>query len=626
MLLTTGLLVTIVGMAYTVMRSLTLPQAAWWPSMAGALAWFILSTTLAVTLARRQRSRLQIQSRRLAITPQAPDAVHPCLLTAIAQAADGIVITDVQGTIEYVNPAFTRMTGYSAEAVVGHNPRRLKSDQQDPAYYQDLWQTILAGQVWHGELINRRRDGTCYHDKMSITPVRNVNRAITHFIAIKQDVTAIRATEAALRATEMKYRTMIEHANDAIVVLQAGKIVYRNPALEHLLGLSPDDTKAAADRSLLDFVAPEDRERVREYAQRRLRGEPVPDHYEMTLVSLHRRRIIVEVKPSIMDYEGRSSTLVVQRDITAREQAEQQLAEANITLQREIAEHRRTEVALRQAKDAAEAATRAKSQFLGNMSHELRTPMNGLLGMSELVLDTELTPEQRDYLMTVRDSGEALLDLLNDILDFSMLDAGTLNLDPLPFALRDYLAATLKPLAAQAQQKGLKLAFAVHPEVPDRLVGDPCRLGQILCKVVENAIKFTTQGEVMVTVDTAVTIGAASPSPTPEPGMVMLHCTVRDTGIGIPAAKQALIFEAFTQVDGSLTRKYGGSGVGLNIAAQLVERMGGRIWLESEEGRGSVFHLTLRLGLQSASEEVGTSVSPTAIDGPSDPETRYSQV
>jgi two-component system, sensor histidine kinase and response regulator len=518
------------------------------------------------------------------------------------------------------------MTGYSAEAVVGHNPRRLKSDQQDPAYYQDLWQTILAGQVWHGELINRRRDGTCYHDKMSITPVRNVNRAITHFIAIKQDVTAIRATEAALRATEMKYRTMIEHANDAIVVLQAGKIVYRNPALEHLLGRSPDDTKAAADRSLLDFVAPEDRERVREYAQRRLRGEPVPDHYEMTLVSLHGRRIIVEVKPSIMDYEGRPATLVVQRDITARKQAEQQLAEANITLQREIAEHRRTEVALRQAKDAAEAATRAKSQFLGNMSHELRTPMNGLLGMSELVLDTELTPEQRDYLMTVRDSGEALLDLLNDILDFSMLDAGTLNLDPLPFALRDYLAATLKPLAAQAQQKGLKLASAVHPEVPDRLVGDPCRLGQILCKVVENAIKFTTQGEVMVTVDTAVTIGAASPSPTPEPGMVMLHCTVRDTGIGIPAAKQALIFEAFTQVDGSLTRKYGGSGLGLSIAAQLVERIGGQIWVESEEGRGNVFHLTLRLGLQSTSEEVGTLVSPTAIDGPSDPETRYSQV
>jgi PAS domain S-box-containing protein len=384
-----GLLVTMVGTSYTLMRSLPLSQAAWWPAVAGALAWFILSATLAVTLARRQRSRFQVQSHRFAITPQAPDAVHPCLPTAIAQAADGIVITDAQGTIEYVNPAFTRMTGYSAAAAIGHNPRLLKSDKQDPAFYQDLWQTILAGQVWHGKLINRRRDGTCYLDKMSITPVRDVSGLITHFNASKQDITVIRATEAALRATEMKYRTMIEHANDAIVVLQAGKIVYRNPALEHLLGHSPDDMKAAAGRSLLDFVAPEDRERVQEYAQRRLRGEPVPDHYEMTLVSLHGRRIIVEVRPSIMDYEGRPATLVVQRDITARKQAEQQLAEANITLQREIAEHRRTAVALRQAKDAAEAATRAKSEFLGNMSHGLRPPMNGQLGMTELALETE---------------------------------------------------------------------------------------------------------------------------------------------------------------------------------------------------------------------------------------------
>jgi PAS domain S-box-containing protein len=621
-----GLLVTMVGTAYTVMRGLALPHATWWPSVAGALAWFILNAMLAVTLARRQRSRPLVQYSQPVMPHQISEATHPCLATAIAQAADGVVITDVQGSIEYINPAFTLMTGYPAEAVIGQNPRLLKSDQQDPAFYQDLWQTILAGQVWHGELVNRRRDGTCYRDKMSITPVRDVSGGITHFIAIKQDVTELRATEAALRATEIKYRTLIEHANDAIVVIQDGRIVYRNPVLEHLLGHSPEDTKAAAGRSFLDFVAPEDRECVREYSQRRLRGEPVPDHYEISLFSLHERRTIVEVRPSLMDYEGRPATLVVLRDITARKQGEQQLAEANTTLQQEIAEHRLTEVALLQAKDAAEAATRAKSEFLGNMSHELRTPMNGLLGMTELALDTELTPEQRDYLLTVRDSGEALLDLLNDILDFSMIDAGTFNLNPLPFALRAYLAATLQPLAAQAQQKSLKLAFAVHPEVPDQLVGDPCRLGQILCKLVENAIKFTARGEVTVTVDTAVTTDAARPSSAPEPGMVVLHCAVRDTGIGIPTAKQALIFEAFTQGDGSMTRKYGGSGLGLSIAAQLVERMGGQIWVESAEGQGSIFHLTMRLSLQSASEEVGSTTSPAAAEALSNHETRYSQV
>jgi len=335
----------------------------------------------------------------------------------------------------------------------------------------------------------------------------------------------------------------------------------------------------------------------------------------MTLISLHGRRIIVEVKPSIMTYEGRPATLVVLRDITARKQAEQQLAEANATLQREIAEHQRTAVALCQAKVAAEAATRAKSQFLANMSHELRTPMNGLLGMTELALDTELTPEQRDYLITVRDSGETLLGLVNDLLDLSTIDAGMLTLEPMPFTLRDCLAATLKPLAARAHQQGLEMAYAVHPEVLDRLVGDPRRLRQVLCKLVDNAIKFTAQGEVMVTVDTAVVTAAEHPAADPEPGIVMLHCAVRDTGIGIPAAKQALIFEAFTQADGSLTRQYGGSGLGLTIAAQLVERMGGQIRVESEKGRGSAFHVTLALGIQAPSEEVGRFAASAGVDG-----------
>jgi two-component system, sensor histidine kinase and response regulator len=228
----------------------------------------------------------------------------------------------------------------------------------------------------------------------------------------------------------------------------------------------------------------------------------------MPLASLHWRRTIVEARPSIMGYERRLTTVVVLRDITARKQAEQQLAEANTTLQQEIAEHRRTEVALCQAKDAAETTTRAKSKFLGNMSHELRTPMNGLLGMTELALDTKLTPERRHYLITAKNSGEALLGLLNDIPDFSTIDAGTFSLDPMPFALRDCLAATLKLLAMRAHQQGLKLAHAIHPEVLDRLVGDPCQLSQILYKLVENAIKFTVQGEVMVAVNTAVVTGA----------------------------------------------------------------------------------------------------------------------
>jgi PAS domain S-box-containing protein len=466
-----------------------------------------------------------------------------------------------------------------------------------PPFWRTWWFALLVALAIGAVAIS--------FDRYRVYKIRSRNRRLEQMIAARTtelaqqnarlEITLAerRRAEEALHKTKEAYRELYEMAPVAFhEINRDGVIVRVNQTEAQLLGYSKDEM---IGRPVWEFIV--EAQISQEAIRQKMMGK-IPlavAGYERRFRRKDGRIIDVHLVDRLIHDEAGNivGMRAALQDITQRKRAEEEL---------------------QKAKKAAEAANRAKSEFLANMSHEIRTPMNGILGMTELLLDTSLIPEQREYAGMVKTSAEALLTVINDILDFSKIEAGRLDLDFLDFNLRDCLGDIMKTLALRAAQKNLELLWHVSPEVTDALIGDPTRLRQIILNLVGNAIKFTERGEVVVEVTTwgageREKGGKGAPLPPFPPSPFLpsslsplreceLHFAVKDTGIGIPAEKQKLIFDPFTQADGSTTRKYGGTGLGLTISSHLVTMMGGQIWLESVAGKGSTFHFTARFGVQ----------------------------
>jgi PAS domain S-box-containing protein len=420
----------------------------------------------------------------------------------------------------------------------------------------DVRQLTLLGQgMWR--LLQRKRA------EEALREARNQLEA-----RVEQRTTELRAANDELQHERYLLRTLMDQLPHAIYFKDAQSRFLRiNRALSDMFGLAgPAEAVGKTDR---DFFTAEHADRTIADEQRIVQtGQPIIDYQEKETWPDGRITWASTTKMPLYDENGQiTGTFGLSRDIT-----EQKLAAET----------------LQAAKEAAEAANQAKSSFLANMSHEIRTPLNAVIGMSELLLDTQLTPQQHEFLAIVRDAGESLLAVVNDVLDLSKIEAGKLTLEHVPFDLWEHVGDTMKSFTARADQRKLELACRIHPDVPRLVVGDASRLRQIIVNLVGNALKFTEQGEVVLEVQREIRTADE----------VVLHFVVRDTGIGIPQHRQAAIFEMFEQADSSSTRRYGGTGLGLTICQRLASLMSGRIWLESEPDIGSRFHFTARLGIR----------------------------
>jgi PAS domain S-box-containing protein len=564
----------------------TRQEGVWVPVNLTITRLHIQPKTMALITARDMRAAYEAHARVQRMEAELRrvlSSVSDCLWSAEWTA-------DACWHFRYISPVVEHLTGRPA-----------------PYFQHDLarWQEVIHPQDWECWLQSLRRlrsgqpsqveyrvvwpDGSVRWLRDSVRVTRSADGGALRLDGVLTDITGRKESERRLAQERQLLRSLIDHLPESIYVKDAeGRYLVDNPAHRQILGVEREEQ--VLGKTDHDFLPSERAAAYFADEQAVVKsGQPLVDHDELLIDHTGHARWLLTTKVPLFA-EGPAGPVVI----------------GLVGISHDITERKCIEAEWQRAKEAAEAANRAKSDFLAKMSHEIRTPMNGIIGMTELALDTQLTGEQRECMQMVLASADSLLTVINDILDFSKIEAGKLQLEPAPFPVRDSLTDAVRTLGLRAQQKGLELLCHVAPGVPDILVGDLGRLRQVLVNLVGNAIKFTEKGEVVVSVSLEGTGqrekpgergGGVNGSAADPCEACTLHFSVSDTGIGIPPEKHQAIFEPFEQVDGSVSRRFGGTGLGLAISSQLVSLMGGRLEVQSDVGQGSRFHFTARFGL-----------------------------